>query len=176
MSAPTAHDAAAAHGTESHAQATALVQAIERETELLGALAALLQQEREVLQAGNSDALPSLSTQKAELLRAVAQTEDERRQLIRRLSGTSPTEDVQAVLDRFPAEQQLLRSRWEALLGHASRVRTLNQENGYMVELALQHVRGALDALCGDGMSKTRLYDPHGQSAPVSAHRSLGKV
>lgn len=146
------------------------------EIDLLRRLATHLQQENQILQGPDTDALHAVTQEKNALLREIFPLQKKRQRILERAGLRA---DRATLSEKFPAlaasEKADMTQQWQSLAALTQQLLALNQLNGQLIELRLQFVQGALSTLLG-GQANTRLYGANGHSAAFPLNRSLVKA
>jgi flagella synthesis protein FlgN len=137
----------------------------------------LLQIEQAALAAGDADALVGLAQRKSEQVGRLTQLAEGRNQTLRSATGKTDQLGIDAWRERFDPQGRVGADRlWRELLELARAARQLNERNGLLIGLKLQHNQQALAVLRGAAAQTTQLYGPDGQSYSASPGRPLGKA
>ncbi|RMC91600.1 flagellar protein FlgN [Aquitalea palustris] len=134
-------------------------------------LVELLQQEQQVMIAGQVHLLEALADSKSKVLDELARQSQQRGQLMKTL-GLSDSDTVYIWLADKPAERQA----WLALEDQIHRAQGINQLNGSFIEQQLGQVEESL-AVLRQAAAATLSYDRGGQQPqPVGGRRFLGSA
>ncbi|MGA7180212.1 MAG: flagellar protein FlgN [Thiobacillaceae bacterium] len=133
----------------------AYAQLMERETFEWNALVNLLRIEQTALQQGDISNLAQISNSKLDLVRSLDRMVEERE----KWQSQNPQQNAAA-----PSLETLLELREAA--------RTLNQQNGTLIDRRLHAVRKAVDILLGSA-SKQNVYTQDGQMTARSSYQPL---
>lgn len=152
-------------------ESTGLTAAILRETEAASRFAALLREEREVLQNGEIDALPQLVERKAEVVAELSAHGSERNSLLAASNYAVDRAGVEAWQQRHP-QDETVKAAWAKLKALVTEARELNRVNGKLIHLRMQHNAQALGALLATNQ-RSGLYGPDGQPAQFSGNRII---
>jgi len=137
----------------------------------------LLQTEQSVLAAGDVDALMGLASRKSEQVTRLARLAQGRNHHLKAATGMSDQLGIDAWQAKFDPQGKSGAGRlWQELLDLARSARQLNEQNGALINLNLQHNQQALAVLRGAAAQTTQLYGPDGQSYSASPGRPLGKA
>lgn len=133
-----------------------------------------LEDEQNALVKGEIDKLPELAQIKSGKVLELAQLADARNRFLAENGLGADQPGVTAWLSRpgVPAEAGEI---WEELVAIARAARQLNETNGAMIELKLQHNQQALAVLMSAANQAT-LYGPDGQHLSGGSGRHLDKV
>lgn len=123
---------------------------------------------------GNVEGLLPLIDQKSAFTARLGDLADARERIINQAGAGSGRSGMETYLSRRPADKAL-RSRWEALLAVASEAQALNQTNGKLIRLHLQHNQQAMNALMAAANQATT-YGPDGHQRPAGSGRFLGSA
>lgn len=162
----------------SHLPAHAIVaQRLGDELALLERFRAMLSDEQALLQAGDADALPPLTTQKNSLAEQLALTMQQREQALVQLGLQQGRAGMEAWLASFPETSRLShQARWQKLLSLADECRNEHELNGKLLAMRLAQNQQALTALLSAG-GKPLTYGPDGQQRlGIGSGRTLGSA
>ena len=151
-----------------------LAELLGEEIVLLTELQGLLEEERELLAAGEPEALQRTTAARQERLGALARIEDQRRSLCS-LHGESPDRAGLERLRRWCDPHGALAPQLSECLGRAMRCRDLNDRNGVMVAARMKRVSELLQALTGR-VARAATYGPNGYAGNARSGRMLGTV
>lgn len=154
--------------------ALSLGEVLEREAREALAFVELLKKEQAMLVEGNVDGLLPLVDQKSAFTARLGELGDARESIINEAGAGSGRSGMETFLSRQPADRAL-RSRWEALLAVASEAQALNQTNGKLIRLHLQHNQQAMNTLLAAANQATT-YGPDGHQRPAGSGRFLGSA
>lgn len=147
---------------------TGLQRTLESEALAVERFVALLRDERQLLVEGQVDQIGDLLEEKNRLASQLAQLAEQRSRLLAIDGRTADRQSIAAWFAAHPAEAEAS-ACWSRLLSLAGEARDLNQLNGELIRLRLQHNAEALRVL-GAGVALD-LYDRDGQSAPAAGSR-----
>lgn len=137
----------------------------------------LLLTEQSVLAAGDADALVELSRRKSEQVTRLTQLTDARNRYLNSATGLTDQSGIDAWQAKFDPQRRIGTDRlWQSLLDLARSAKQLNEQNGLLINLKLQHNQQALAVLRGVAAQTTQLYGPDGQSYSAAHGRPLGKA
>jgi flagellar biosynthesis protein FlgN len=144
-----------------------------QELTALQAFIELLRDEQSQLASASSERLGPLATGKSRSALELGQLSAARdRELVRlNLPIGRAGMDAWAISSEGAPYQQ----DWDRLLGLAGEARALNEANGKLIALHLQHNQQALSALLA-AADQTATYGPDGQAKPGVGGRSLGSA
>ena len=154
--------------------ALSLGQLLESEAREAAAFIELLKKEQALLVAGNVDGLLPLVEQKGTFTAKLGDLADAREKIINQAGAGSGRAGMETYLSQRPADKAL-RSRWEALLAVAGEAQALNQTNGKLIRLHLQHNQQAMNTLMAAADQATT-YGPDGHQRPAGSGRFLGSA
>jgi len=154
-----------------HTASEAVAAALERETEALSEFVALLTEEQKHLGAGDSEAVVALTSRKEAAAQRLAALGEQREAALVAGYGAAG----RAGIERWLAEAGQAGDLWQRLLALAAEARNLNQTNGKLIALHLQHNQKALDALLRAG-DRAMTYGPDGQQRLGGGRRILGSA
>lgn len=137
----------------------------------------LLQTEQSVLAAGDVDALVGLAARKSEQVTRLTQLAESRNRYLKAATGMTDQLGIDAWQGKFDPQGRIGADRlWQSLLDLARSAKQLNEQNGLLINLKLQHNQQALAVLRGAAVQTTQLYGPDGQSYSAAPGRPLGKA
>lgn len=145
-----------------------LRQTLESEFLALEHFVALLRNERELLVRGQVDQMSDLLHEKNRLASRLAQVAERCNHLLAAAGHTPDRHGMTTWLAEHPAEAEA-RASWSRLRTLTEEARDLNQMNGELIRLHLQHTAEALSIL-GAG-TPPGLYGPDGQSTSSASSR-----
>lgn len=137
-----------------------------------------LQQEQVALTGADIDALIPLSQSKSKQADALRLLAQQRSQLLGQAGLSSDRTGMDAWLaQQPPVKHQELKKLWDELLQAGRSAQRLNETNGKLIKIHLQHNQQALSTLANAANSAS-VYGPDGQHHAVipSSGRTLGKV
>jgi flagella synthesis protein FlgN len=147
---------------------------LDEEIRELRAFTKLLQQEQTLLTAGDTgESLLPLAQRKTEFTTRLEELSARREQLlVQRGKGAG-----RAGMDAWVSEASgaPLKARWQGWLASALEARTLNELNGKLIRMHLQHNQDALTVLMS-AANRASVYGPDGHQIAAGAGRSLGKA
>jgi flagella synthesis protein FlgN len=147
---------------------------LDEESRELRAFIKLLQQEQALLTAGDTgESLMPLAQSKAEFTTRLESLSARREQLlVQRGKGTG-----RAGMEAWVSEGSgaPLKPRWQDWLVTAAEARTLNELNGKLIRMHLQHNQDALTVLMS-AANRASVYGPDGHQVAAGTGRSLGKA
>ncbi len=150
-----------------------LPRALASEARTIERFVALLRNERALLVKGQVDQVSDLLPEKNQLTSRLAHLAEQRNRLLTVAGGTADRRGIAAWFAAHPAETEA-HACWSRLLVLAGEARGLNQLNGELIRLRLQHNAEALSIL-GAGATLS-LYGPDGQSSPSTGGRIADKA
>lgn len=133
---------------------------------------AALQQEQQALVAGDIDRLVSVVKEKADLATRLNRFAEQRQQLLTAAGLPNDRTGIESWL----TDQTLSpsdRSAWKSLFALTSEARTLNESNGKLIAMRMQHNQQALNVLL-EAANQATLYGPDGQTKQVGGGRLFG--
>jgi flagellar biosynthesis protein FlgN len=125
-----------------------LAQLLTEEGALLVQLEALLARETQVLRSADTDAIEQIGATRQECTSALARLAAERDLTCRQLAPAGAAAELERVFAWCDAGGALAR-QWHGNLAQARRCRDLNERNGAIVAVKLNHVHSLLAALRG---------------------------
>lgn len=153
-------------------QAAPLAGLLSRELQILESLVVLLQREQDLLADGATELLTALSAEKSARSRELGQLAGARDGELARL-GYPPARPGMEAWIAAPGRGS--EKDWGRLLDLAGRARALNEANGRLIALHLQHNQQALNVLMA-AVDQAGTYGPDGQHKAAAGGRSLGSA
>lgn len=150
---------------------------LSRERDCFRQFLEILEREQEVLVQGQVDTLTDIAQKKSGKVLELAQLAEARNRF---LAGNGLPPDQAGVsawlgaLGNAPEAQEARRA-WDELVAVAKAARQLNETNGAMIELQLQHNQQALAVLMS-AANQAALYGPDGQRLSGGGGRSFDKA
>jgi len=155
----------------------AFVQALRTELEAFQKFHDLLQSEQSALVSGNLEDLLGLAQRKSAQVALLGRMADGRNRHLQSATGLIDQAGVTAWEARYDPDGRSGAGRaWGELLALARSAKRLNEENGALINMKLQHNQQALAVLHGVATQTTNLYGPDGQAYNASLGRPLGKA
>jgi flagella synthesis protein FlgN len=155
---------------------TAFAAVIEAELAAYGELCKVLQDEQDSLQRGDVEALQQLTERKSTQIERLAGLGADRADFLTRMQLPATPAGMQTWLrEHAGVHRDALADAWERLLATAQEARALNDLNGSLVALRLNHSQAALAALHQAGRQHV-FYGPDGQSQFEPVARALGRA
>lgn len=151
------------------AAATALVRAISAEAVAVQQFVDLLKLEQISLSKGNTDDLPEFAEQKSKLAVHLNSLAAQRNTSLAAQGFAADRAGIEAWCAKFSNEQDTSNT-WLTILALAAEARELNRLNGELIQMRMQYVTKALEAL-QSGNKSLDLYGPDGQSTPAGHGR-----
>lgn len=139
------------------------------EIAVLADFVALLEEEQQRLTNNDSDALIELAARKEAASRTLEELGQQREAALITQYG----QGGRAGIERWLAQPDSDGELWQRLLSLAAEARNLNQINGRLIGLRLQHNQKALNALM-TASNRAVTYGPDGQQRLGSGGRMLG--
>lgn len=134
----------------------------------------VLQQEQQALVAGDIDKLTPIVEEKTRLASSLNRFAEQRQRLISASGLPNDRSGVEAWL----ASQVLSpkdRADWRKLLALTGEAQTLNESNGKLIAMRMQHNQQSLNVLLSAANQAT-LYGPDGQTKPTGGGHLFGKA
>lgn len=156
------------------APALSLGELLEREAREAAAFVELLKQEQALLVAGNVEGLLPLVEEKSAFSDKLGRLSEAREKIIAEAGAGSGRSGMETYLARQPNDRNL-RARWEALLAVAGEAQAMNQTNGKLIRLHLQHNQQALNTLLA-AADQANTYGPDGHQRTAGSGRFLGSA
>lgn len=154
--------------------ASGLRDVLKHEIVALEAFIANLQLEQQALVAGDIDQLPPIVEEKTRLAASLTQFAQQRQRLIRAAGLPDDQTGIEAWLAAQPPKSAD-RADWTNLLALTSEARTVNETNGKLIAMRMQHNQQALNVLLSAANQAT-LYGPDGQTKPTGGGHLFGKA
>lgn len=151
-----------------------LVKLLEAEAHEATAFIALLKNEQALLVEGNVDGLLPLAEQKSGFASRLGALGEARERIVKGSGAGSGRAGMETYLTRQPGDKAL-RTRWEELLALATECQALNNLNGKLIRLHLQHNQQAMATLMAAADQATT-YGPDGHQRPAGSGRFLGSA
>ena len=156
----------------SRPDAAPLAGLLARELQVLESFVVLLQREQELLASGATELLTALSAEKSGTTRELSNLAAARDGELARLGHLQGRAGMDAWATGADSNG---RDNWLRLLDLAARARALNEANGKLIALQLQHNQQALNVLMA-AVDQAVTYGPDGQQKPSGGGRSLGSA
>ncbi|WP_319240749.1 flagellar protein FlgN [uncultured Propionivibrio sp.] len=148
-----------------------LLQTLTSESELVSLFISLLEKEQASLVEGQTETLPQIAEEKGRAADRLTAVGDERNRLLAEEGLAGGPSGIEAWCARHPLEKSIV-SKWAEVLDKARRAKDLNQLNGNLITLRMQHTARALEAL-RSASRPLDLYGPDGQSAGTGTARRI---
>ena len=163
-------------GPGAHSQESFVV-GLRAELEAFRTFHELLASEQAALVNGDIDSLVGLAQRKAAQVSLLSQMAESRNRLLNTATGMTDQLGLDAWQEKFdPQGRSGAASTWHALLDMARSAKSLNEQNGTLINLNLQHNQQALAVLRGAATQTTNLYGPDGHAYAPTSGRPLGKA
>ena len=156
------------------AQASVFLQAMTAEVVAIQQFVSLLKLEQTSLSNGNIDNLPEFAEQKSKFSVHLNSLAEQRNTALATQGFAADRAGIEAWCTKYPEEQNA-RKAWQKILSLAGEARELNRLNGELIQMRLQYISKALEAL-QSGNKSLDLYGPDGQSTPADNRRIYGAV
>lgn len=139
-----------------------LLEALEAEREATARFVELLRREQQALGGSTADEVDAITPVKARMAEELAQHVRNRRA---HLIGMRLTPDAQGMRAWAAAHAECGKATalWESLRALVGQARALNETNGVLIEMRLQHCERSLAAL-NEACGRTTLYGRHGHT------------
>lgn len=134
----------------------------------------ILENEQEALVKGEIDKLTDIAQHKSKKVLELAKLADARNRFLAE-NGLPPDQNGISIWLTGPGSAKETGQVWEELVAIAKAARQLNETNGAMIELKLQHNQQTLAVLMSAANQAT-LYGPDGQHLSGSSGRHRDKV
>ncbi|MGE5526864.1 MAG: flagella synthesis protein FlgN [Rhodospirillaceae bacterium] len=139
-----------------------LLDALEAERELTSRFVELLRREQQALSSGTADELEYLTPRKARIAEELSQHVRTRRAHLLTIGLTPDVPGMRAWAAAHPQASKAT-AIWESLHALAGQARALNETNGMLLEMRLQHCDRSLAAL-NEACGRAPLYGRHGHA------------
>lgn len=137
----------------------------------------LLQSEHAALSQGDIEGLIDIAQRKAGQVSILSQMAEERNRTLRISTGMTDQLGMDAWQEKYdPHKRSGALQVWGELLDLARSAKRLNEQNGVLINLNLQHNQQALAVLRGATTQTANLYGPDGQTYSPGLGRPLGKA
>ena len=156
------------------APATSLNGLLESEAREAAAFIELLKNEQALLVTGNVDGLLPLVEQKVGFADRLGALADAREKIVNESGAGSGRAGMETYLSRQPGDKSQ-RASWERLLALASEAEAMNQTNGKLIRIHLQHNQQAMATLM-EAANQATTYGPDGHQRPPGSGRFLGSA
>lgn len=154
------------------ADTTAFLQTMTAEAVAVQQFVNLLKLEQTSLSNGNIDNLPEFAEQKSKFSVHLSSLAEQRNTALAAQGLATDRAGIEAWCTKHPEEQNA-RKAWQKILALASEARELNRLNGELIQMRLQYISKALEAL-QSGNKSLDLYGPDGQSTTLGNRRIYG--
>jgi len=154
------------------AQATVFLQAMTAEAVAIQQFVSLLKLEQTSLSNGNIDNLPEFAEQKNKFSVHLNSLAEQRNAALTAQGFSADRAGIEAWCTKY-SEEQGTRKAWQKILSLAAEARELNRLNGELIQMRLQYISKALEAL-QSGKKSLDLYGPDGQSTTPDNRRIYG--
>lgn len=161
-------------GGSSKPPASRLSSHLSDELAALRSFVAILQQEQQALVAGDLDRLMPLVVEKTDLAARLGQFAEQRSQMLAAASLPPDRSGMEMWLARL-APADTAHASWKILLTLTSEAQALNESNGKLIAMRMQHNQQALNVLLAAANQAT-LYGPDGQTKTTSGGRLFGSA
>jgi flagella synthesis protein FlgN len=151
-----------------------LLQSTEAEADAVARFVELLKLERDALTSGEMGQLDALIQKKNDISAELQALTDRRNSLLAGMGFGSDRIGIEAWLAAQPANNAA-QKMWLQILSLAKEARELNQLNGELIKMRMQHNSQAL-AILSSTSRQPNLYGPDGQSAPQNSRRIYDAV
>jgi len=156
------------------ADATAFVQSMTAEVVAIQQFVSLLKLEQTSLSNGNIDNLPEFAEQKSKFSTHLNSIAEQRNTALAAQGLAADRAGIEAWCAKHPDEKTAM-VMWKKILSLAGEARELNRLNGELIQMRLQYISKALEAL-QSGNKSLDLYGPDGQSTLSDTRRIYGAV
>lgn len=156
------------------AEASVFLQVMSAEVVAIQQFVSLLKLEQTSLSNGNVDNLPEFAEQKSKFSIHLNSIAEQRNAALTAQGFAADRAGIEAWCAKFP-EEQSTKKAWLKILALAGEARELNRLNGELIQMRLQYISKALEAL-QSGNKSLDLYGPDGQSTPTDSRRIYGAV
>lgn len=149
-------------------------QILQRESALVGELAAILEQEHELLARRAAEELESVVAAKDKTLQELARLGEERTAVLKRAGFSGDKQGFQSFLQADGSGR--LQALWQPLEAALRDCQERNQVNGKLLEIGRQQAQELLSLLLGRESAPSELYDQHGNTSTSFGRNSSVKV
>lgn len=164
---------------DSHDIHALLARGLEAELLLLKKFIALLQREQQALTGGDIQLMLSLGDEKSMLATQLSHSAEQRSSQLATVGFSSDRSGIESWLNETtgPASSPTPSTRelWTELLERASQAQNLNETNGRLIGMHLQHNQQALNTLLS-ATHQAMLYGPDGQAHAAHSGRLFGSA
>ncbi|MFA7269820.1 MAG: flagellar protein FlgN [Sterolibacterium sp.] len=147
---------------------------ISNELAALREFVAILQKEQQALVAGEIDQLMPLVKEKTALTARLGEFADQRNQMLAAASLPANKEGMETWLSRLTPTDPAHKI-WQSLVKLTAEAQALNESNGKLIAMRMQHNQQALDVLLA-AANQASLYGPDGQTKPSVGGRLFGSA
>ena len=154
------------------ADKTVFLQTMTAEAVAVQQFVSLLKLEQTSLSNGNIDNLPDFAEQKNKFSVHLNSLAEQRNAVLTAQGFAADRAGIETWCTKHPEEQNA-RKAWQKILSLAAEARELNRLNGELIQMRLQYISKALEAL-QSGNKSLDLYGPDGQSTPPDNRRIYG--
>ena len=147
-------------------------QLLSSELAVLREFVALLQQEQQALVAGEIDRLMPLVNEKTSIAAQLGEFAEQRNRMLAAASLPANKQGMEKWLSGLAATDPV-RKTWASLVKMTAEAQALNESNGKLIAMRLQHNQQALDVLLA-AANQASLYGPDGQTKPSGGGRLFG--
>lgn len=152
---------------------SALADLLAQELGLLHSFVTLMRHEQSLLVDGKADVLAEIAEEKSGLAGQLARRAMAREEELGRRGYAAGRMGMDDWIKS--AEGTTSRRRWQQLLQLAAEARALNETNGKLIAVQLQHNQQALNTLLA-AVDQAATYGPDGQQRAGASGRSLGSA
>lgn len=159
-----------------------LARGLEEELLLLQNFIALLQREQQALTGGDIQLMLSLGDEKSRLATQLSLSAERRNSQLATVGFSSDRSGVESWIDQMAqvttqtsSPTSSIREQWSELLTLAAQARDLNETNGRLIGMHLQHNQQALNTLLS-ATHQAMLYGPDGQAQAAHSGRLFGSA
>lgn len=145
---------------------------ISNELAALRDFVAILEKEQQALVAGDIDRLAPLLNDKTSLAARLGQCAEQRSRMLAAASLPNNKKGMDTWLKRL-APTDPARKTWQSLVTLTAEAQALNDSNGKLIAMRLQHNQQALNVLLA-AANQSSLYGPDGQTKPSGGGRLFG--
>lgn len=159
-----------------------LARGLEEELLLLQKFIDLLQREQQALTGGDIQLMLSLGDEKSRLATQLSLSAERRSSQLATVGFSSDRAGVESWLDQMTqvtpqssSPTSSIHEQWSELLTLAAQARNLNETNGRLIGMHLQHNQQALNTLLS-ATHQAMLYGPDGQAHAAHSGRLFGSA
>lgn len=123
---------------------------------------------------GNIDQLTPLVEKKAQIAIRLSEFSEQRKRLLTAAALPATHKGMETWLSRL-APADAARKAWQNLIALTAEAQALNESNGKLIAMRMQHSQQALNVLLA-AANQASLYGPDGQTKPSGGGRLFGSA